>query len=448
VKQQFNKWDYWLLAGLTLASAVNTFLPEKLFFAAVVLTLMIVLPFDRSVFYSKTGWLLLPFILLVVIGMIAGLRNIRVDLYRDVYLFSKNIFYFLAGIALSRFLIGFDNFFRYFLPLAFLGALYHMAKFAVNFQSAGSLQELRMSSGVSNALEAIIAAVVIAAIASKKFRSLIGGINKLQTCMIVIIMISFGLYLSRTMIVLTAVLAIFLADKVFIRKFFHTKNVRLLRLLVVFSSVIYIAYIGALFFPAKSPVRTLAEKFKNIPEEVSWSREKNLQASRMEIQDNWRGYESYQGMLKFNDGKAPQKTFGYGFGARVDLGLIMKLAGEDYDTVPILHNEYVMLLVKSGVIGLILYLIFLYMIGFRSISRFEIYNQEIYYSYQMLSALSAVTILNTYIGFGLLDPTNGAIPIFMGLFWGNIQRHIYEIRRSTAYQNTIAISNPVTELVR
>jgi O-antigen ligase len=448
VKEQFKRWDYWLLGGLLIASAVNTFLPEKLFFAAVVLTLFIVIPFDRSVFYSKTGRLLLPFILLVVIGVIAGLRNIRVDLYRDVYLFSKNIFYFLAGIALSRFLRSFENFFRYFLPLAFLGALYHIARVGINFQSAGSLQELRMSSGVSNALEAIIAAIVIAAIASRKFRSQIGGISKLQTCMIVVIMVSFGLYLSRTMIVLVAVLAIFLADKVFVRRFFDRKNVRLLRLLVVFSSVIYIAYIGALFFPERSPVRTLAEKFRNIPEEVSWSREKNLQASRMEIQNNWRGYESYQGMLKFDDGKGLQKAFGYGFGARVDLGLIMKLAGEDYDTVPILHNEYVMLLVKSGIVGLLLYLVFLYMIGFTSITRFEINNDEIYYSYQMLSALSAVTILNTYIGFGLLDPTNGAIPIFMGLFWGNIQRHIYAIRRATAYQNAMAISKPVTELIK
>jgi hypothetical protein len=47
----------------------------------------------------------------------------------------------------------------------------------------------------------------------------------------------------------------------------------------------------------------------------------------------------------------------------------------------------------------------------------------VYYSYQMISALSVVMLLNTFIGFGLLDPANQAIPIFIGFFWGNIQRN-------------------------
>jgi O-antigen ligase len=448
VKQQIKRLDYWLLAGLIMACAVNMFIPEKAFFAALALTLILVIPFDRTTFYSRSGWLLLPFLILVLIGMIGGLHNSRIDLYRDVFIFSKNIFYFLAGIALSRFMKSFADFFRYFLLLAFLGALVHIGMVAINFQSAGSLQEIRMSAGISNSLEALIASVVIARIASKNFRSLTGPMNKLQICMVVIIFISFALYFSRTMIVLVAVVATFLADKVFIRKFFDKKNLRLLRLLILFSSLVYIAYVGALFFPANSPVRTLAEKFRNIPEEVSWNREKNLEATKVEIQQNWRGYESYQGMLKFSDGTPLQKSFGYGFGARVDLGLIMKLAGEEYEDVPILHNEYVMLLVKTGIVGLILYLVFLYMVGFRSITRFEASDGEIYYSYQMLSALSVVSILNTYIGFGLLDPTNAAVPIFLGLFWGNIHRHIYAIRRANIYRNEIAFSKPETESIR
>lgn len=448
MKQQFKRWDYWLLIGLVLAGAINMFVPEKLFFASVVLALLVVIPFDRTVFYSRTGAVLLPLLVLVLIGVFGGFRNSRIDLYRDVYIFSKNIFYFLAGIALSRFVRSFANFFRYFLPLAFLGALMHIGMVAANIQSAGSLQEIRMSAGISNSLEAIIASLVVAGVASKRFRSLIGGISKLQIGMITIIMISFVLYFSRTMIVLVVLLAMFLADKVFIRKFLDKKNLRILTVAIVFSSVVYIAYIGALFFPENSPVRTLAEKFRNIPEEVSWNRERNLGATKEEIQANWRGYEAYQGMLKFNEGKSLQKVFGYGFGARVDLGLIMKLAGEDYEDVPILHNEYVMLLVKSGIAGLMLYLLFLYLIGFKSITRFEINDEETYYSYQMLSALSVVSIVNTYIGFGLLDPTNGAIPIFIGLFWGNIQRQIYSIMRAAAYRSPAGASKPVTELIR
>ncbi|HUQ65724.1 MAG TPA: hypothetical protein VM101_06205, partial [Flavitalea sp.] len=158
--------------------------------------------------------------------------------------------------------------------------------------------------------------------------------------------------------------------------------------------------------------------------------ERNLHASLAQIQDNWRGYEAYQGMMKFDEGNALQHMFGFGFGARVDLGLIMKLGGKYYENAPILHNEYVMLLVKTGVIGLLLYLLFLYILGFKRLKPDDTNDPEVYYSYQMMSALSVVTLLNTYIGFGLLDPSNQAIPIIIGFFCGNIQRNKIRIRNN------------------
>jgi O-antigen ligase len=99
----------------------------------------------------------------------------------------------------------------------------------------------------------------------------------------------------------------------------------------------------------------------------------------------------------------------------------MQLAGEDYDQVPIMHNEYVMLLVKSGVVGLVLYLVFLYGIGFKKVQELRD-NSESYYCYQMLSALSVISLLNTYTGFGLIGLTGVTVPVIMGFFHGNIQR--------------------------
>jgi len=234
------------------------------------------------------------------------------------------------------------------------------------------------------------------------------------------------------------VVCFFLTDSIYVRKFFSRKNKKIIRVFILLVVLFYGIGVAAELLPEKSPVRTLVEKFKNIPEEVTWSSKKNLEASRTEIQQNWRGYESYQGWIKFNDGSKLQKVMGYGFGARVDLGLIMKLAGEDYETVPILHNEYVMLLVKCGIAGLILYVIFLYKLGFdKPVVRHYYTEPEIYYSYQMLSALGILSLLNTYIGFGLLDQTNQAIPIFLGFFFGIVQRHRFQIKEiNQDYQAT------------
>ena len=431
-----------LLICLLVAGAMNYFLSDKLFFVAVVITLFFIISFDRSSVYTSAIHILFPLFLLIVIGMLAGIRNGRIDFYRDIYIFSKNIFYFLIGISLTRFIKNIRDFFRYFLLLGFCASLLHIGTIAMNFNSGLSLVQIRRLAGLSNSLEALMMSFCVASFLSKNFKSVIGRLNVIGVLMFIVISISFVLYFSRTMIVMVAVVCAFLINIIFIRKFLSKQNVRLLRSALFFSAIIYIAYIGALFFPEGSPIRTLAEKFRNIPEEVTWDAKRNLGGTREEIQANWRGYEAYQGLQKFNNGNTTQKVFGFGFGSRVDLDLIIKLSGEDYETVPILHNEYVMLLVKSGIFGLILYLIFIYQFGFRSIGPVRANQTELYYSYQVLSALAIVTLLNTYVGFGLINLKNTAVPIFIGFFWGNIQRHLFEIKRASIIANRVELSSP------
>jgi O-antigen ligase len=431
--------DKTVLVGVLLAGAINYFFSDVIFFASTVAMLVLVISFDRTKPYTSSIRIFIPFAFLLLIGLLAGWRNTRIDFYRDIFIFSKNLFYFFAGVALSRFVRDIRDFFRLFLIVVFFSSLLHIGTFVMNFSSGLSLQQIRRAAGFTNGLEAIMVAFCVASFLNKRFRSVTGRLNKWGVIMFIVIGISFLLYFSRTMIVMAVVACIFFTNTIYIRNFFSKQNIRLLWVSLLFLSLIYIAYIGALFFPQNSPVRTLAEKFRNIPQEISWDSKKNLGATREEIQANWRGYEAYQGMQKYNKGNALQKTFGFGFGARVDLGLIMKLSGKDYETVPILHNEYVMLLVKSGIVGLILYLIFLYQIGFTSISAFESNNRELYFSYQILSALAVISVLNTYIGFGLLDTENASVPIFLGFFWGNIQRNIFEIKRASIMQNNMQI---------
>ena len=432
--------DIALLICLLVAGAVNYFLPDKLFFAAVVITLFIIISFDRSSVYTSALHILFPVFLLIAIGMLAGIRNSRIDFYRDIFIFSKNIFYLLIGIALSRFIKNMRDFFRYFLLLGFCASLLHLGTIAMNFNSGLSLVQIRRLAGLSNSLEALMISFCIASFISKSFKSVIGPLNGIGKLMFIVISTSFVLYFSRTMIVMVAVVCAFLINIIFIRKFLSKQNLRLLRPALVFSSLIYIAYIGALFFPENSPIHTLAVKFRNIPDEVSWDAKRNLGSTREEIQANWRGYEAYQGLQKFKDGNTTQKVFGFGFGSRVNLDLIMKLSGEDYETIPVLHNEYVMLLVKSGIFGLLLYLMFIYQFRFRSISNNQANLPELYYSYQVLSALALATLLNTFVGFGLVNLKNTAVPIFIGFFWGNIQRHLFQIKRASIIGNRVELS--------
>lgn len=73
-----------------------------------------------------------------------------------------------------------------------------------------------------------------------------------------------------------------------------------------------------------------------------------------DINNNYRGFEAYRAMITFR-GFSPMHTmFGGGFGTKVDV-LNSDLVGSRY--IPILHNGYPYILIKSGLVGLLCYLL-------------------------------------------------------------------------------------------
>ncbi len=77
-----------------------------------------------------------------------------------------------------------------------------------------------------------------------------------------------------------------------------------------------------------------------------------------DIHTNWRGYEAYQALQSYSEGNALQYLFGQGFGALIDLKLYILLGGKEMRYVPITHNGFPYILVKTGLAGLVFYLLF------------------------------------------------------------------------------------------
>ena len=79
-----------------------------------------------------------------------------------------------------------------------------------------------------------------------------------------------------------------------------------------------------------------------------------------DINSNWRGFEASRAAKTYADFSDTEKLFGGGFGTMVDLGFAMKLGltGESFELVPLLHNGYAELLVKTGALGLTLFIVF------------------------------------------------------------------------------------------
>lgn len=110
-------------------------------------------------------------------------------------------------------------------------------------------------------------------------------------------------------------------------------------------------------------------KISNSLNELSFVRDD----SQTEITANWRGFEAFRAFEQWRNGSLSQMVFGQGFGTSVDIGFYFPLLGDDVPPIrylPILHNGYAMILVKYGVFGVLMFLVFCF------IPLFSRYNQR------------------------------------------------------------------------
>jgi hypothetical protein len=123
---------------------------------------------------------------------------------------------------------------------------------------------------------------------------------------------------------------------------------------VVSGVVLVVAFYALLLTTPKYESGTFRSKLARTFTEVNAYNYKDLQ----DINDNWRGYEAHKAFKTYSSGNAVQLMIGQGFGALVDLDLVIALGKTDYRYIPILHNGYAYILVKTGLFGLACYLFF------------------------------------------------------------------------------------------
>jgi O-Antigen ligase len=94
-----------------------------------------------------------------------------------------------------------------------------------------------------------------------------------------------------------------------------------------------------------------------------------------DINLNWRGFEAARAAKTYAEFGDAEKLVGGGFGTMVDLGFAMKLGigntAESLEFASILHNGYMELLVKTGLFGLVLFILFCIQIAFMAFQEFR-----------------------------------------------------------------------------
>ena len=297
--------------------------------------------------------LVMPLVILTVLGLSGLVFSPVMDVIKDLWYFTKVIPAICLGYMLSR-SIGDEVIMAKIIVIAALAAsLIHFLQIAMN-PDVMSLSFKLIREEITKGY--YISAVGIATLFA--FHRMNVSLFRFPVFYILISVMTVSVVLSfsrnQLLILLIMLVTIYGTwNRLSLKKIF------LLTLLLVGLGIF--AYFGSGMLgeqPRIGPNTTFVGKMIGSLHEIipsDYSDPKDIHA-------NWRGYEAYQALQGYSNGNAWQYLFGQGFGTLIDLKLYILLGGQEMRYVPITHNAFPYILIKTGLAGVICYLFFFWRI--------------------------------------------------------------------------------------
>ncbi len=293
----------------------------------------------------------------VIILFIAGFSSIfqkptLYDFIKDFAYFTKPIIALVAGYLLAKKIVDFSSFLKVFIYVVSLLSIIHITTIFLNTDLFSvSITKIRTVGGISNLSEVIALTIIIA---SYRIQFLDVFKNKLLKKVILsIIFLSFFLYFSRTMFVSLGLflLAIFGYLKI------TSKGLKYGFLALSAFLLFYVYLFNANLERDKPGLESFLYKLKIAPSEIFTPLRTVDPNNHAYLWDHWRAYEATLAIDQINT----PATFliGKGLGALVDLKFKVYLGDSEMRYIPILHNGFVLVFFKTGIIGFFIYLLFL-----------------------------------------------------------------------------------------
>lgn len=294
--------------------------------------------------------------------------------------------------------------------LVFLGvllALKHIFTLIINPPAEFRIDRIRAHAGSSNFIELVSLIVLLVYRGQNKIVGL-----KTRRLFLLIMSISFIIYFSRTMILgLFLFLLSVYGFTQLTRKAFEY-SVVILSLFGIFYASLFTLDLKE----GEEGFNRFLLKIRDAPTEVFQAPPGYDPTNRSEIYKHWRGYEAGLAFSQM-EGNTMYYISGKGFGAQVDLGFKAPLGGEDgLRYIPHLHNGYMYVFFKVGLIGLLLYIVFLFnlykQVYFKTYSESEKNLRRIISGFGLYFFASSLVITGIY---NLSEISLFCLGIFMAL---------------------------------
>lgn len=291
----------------------------------------------------------LPIVGLVVLGLVAAMLEspTTTSVVRDTWYVAKIIFYILFGYTLCVYYSTPKHLVVIIVIVSVILSIYYIIGFFITPDTGEMTRnQLRETIGRGYFITAAGAALLIFA-GWYRFGPL-SGLGVFRWLLIAVVVGAVALSQSRTValaIVFYAVAMIGLLDR---RRSFLLVAVPLLLLLLMVTTPLLPGLIGS---------ETAFQILDNVPRglaEMVTLPHQDLPS----INNFWRGYESYRAWRDFYQGAPVQYLIGRGFGREIDLGIRMGLGDGLFTHISIFHSGFSFLIVKTGILGLVLFLMF------------------------------------------------------------------------------------------
>jgi O-antigen ligase len=407
----------WLLSAALIFCYVIPSEITSVIFLTVVLIFLLPQP---GALDPKTVSVLKPLLGMTMLGLVYGFSNAPVDIARDVWLTVKAVTCVLLGYMLARRVKRISRLLKQFILTALLFSLIYIVPYLLGTRELGIGQS-------ADAASLPLATVLTLPLLLMSSNGLVHfGSKHFNRLAVIIILLTLGLSLSRTAVGCAAIMIL--------AAFGAFDNFR--RLFIYCVILVGVAFFVTNLLPSiESGDITFASKTRNSLSEVAFT--DGLDPS--EMLTNWRGFEAYRAYVGFAESTPLQQLVGRGLGATIDLGMIVQMSETmDFQFIPHLHNGYMHILTKYGMLGVLLYLLFLHRIIKQPLSTppepVQLATRRI------LIGMSIVLVYTTLVITGIFNKSNhDSFLIMMGVFF----RIAYNLRHSTSPQLTSASTQTI-----
>ena len=348
----------WPAVSISLLLVLVLFFPPGLITAMNLYLLMLALIvwiFSEKKFDNNLLAIIMPFGLMVVIGLFMGLGADQYLYFKDAWYLSNPAIILSVGYIFYRCKPDVARGLRAFVIGGVLVALIFLSKFVLypDLILLSSVQ-IRNVAGTGYYAPALAFIILFAYFGNWK-----DGL-KLPFWFVVLCFLVCSLAVvlcfSRTML-MVVLLGVMASLGVFARNEWRNLTI------VAITAALVISGLGLIVDTSSRSVQhTFIGKLARSFDEMSVREYMDFKS----INENWRGYETARALDTYANGTPPQWLFGQGLGAQVDLGIAMSLGGGGGEPsslqrfIPVLHNGYAYLLVKGGLVAIVLFIYFLY----------------------------------------------------------------------------------------